>query len=292
MLEGPRARSITQGHVGGGYVVSTSDGKKLRFCGLLDCLRATCFPDYDYQKARATASTPAALRHSTGLARPWHGVQRGRQIHDEVRAYINAGGAAAVSGMFHNTSGVGGVAKSLASCLLDALKQCGLTPVRSEFCVYYEQVSLASAIDLLCTYVDKETGRLMLSVVEIKCGFENDFLLATGPLRAPPSLSARYNNSPLTQAYLQLAFYRQMVQHAYPGVPIGVCYVAKVGTRDTTLYPLPNDIIGAANDLVAHVAATRLRQLAGDAKAVPVRRAAPAWVKRARKTAQIPRSRR
>jgi hypothetical protein len=261
MLTGKRAASIAPGHVGGGFIVTCSDGKQRRFCGLLDTLRHACYPDYEYKDAVKTAGTPARMKGATGLSRPWHGIQRGRMVHHQIRAYVNCGGEKAVAGMFGNGKGTKSASMQLAQSFMRSLDNpaLNLKPVWAEFAVFYEHLALGSSIDLLCTRRDPETGLDELSIIEIKTGYENTFADASGPLLAPPSLKHR-NNSPLTQAFLQLAFYRQMISHAYPDVRIGPCYVAQVRLSNTVYHPLPLDIMNAGNDLVAHVAALRFRQ--------------------------------
>jgi hypothetical protein len=262
MLTGERAASITAGHVGGGYVVKGKDGVQRRFCGLLETMAIACFSDYDYDSARKTAGTPARLKSATGLSRPWHGVQRGRLVHDQVRAYVNAGGSATVSALFGNGKAHNSTVMQLTESFIASLHspEINLKPLWAEFALYYEHIALASAIDLLCTRRNKETGLDELSLVEIKTGYENSFADGSGPLLNPPSLRHR-NNSPLTQAFLQLAFYRQMVTHIYPNVRIGQCYVAQVRLADTVYHALPSDIIAASGDLLAHVAAARFTQI-------------------------------
>lgn len=260
MINGPRASLISEGHIGGGFIVNTErNGKcvQLRYCGLLDTMRAVCFPDYDYKKAKAAADLPAVLKSKTGLSRPWHGIQRGRLLHHQVRAYVNAGGERAVRGMF----GGGKKDFSLAREFLDSLGHFNLTPLRAEFADFYEYIALASSVDLLCLHTSEKTGEDSLSLVEIKTGYENTFLDSTGPLRAPESLRAKYNNSPLTQAFLQLAFYRQMIRHHYPSIPIGPCYVIQVRSSDTVYHKLPLDIISASSDLLTCISEARLREL-------------------------------
>lgn len=261
MIESERASQISEGHIGGGFIVKAErNGKpvKLRYCGLLDTMRSACFPNYNYKKARAAADLPAAMQSRTGLARPWHGIQRGRLLHNQVRAYVNAGGERAVKGMF------GGNKRdfSLAREFLESLHHFNLTPLKAEFADFYEYIALASSVDLLCLHTNPKTGEDTLSLVEIKTGYENTFQDSTGPLKAPESLRAKYNNSPLTQAFLQLAFYRQMIQHHYPRIPIGPCYVIQVRAADTVYHKLPSDIIAASGDLLACVSEVRLRELA------------------------------
>jgi len=267
MLTGERARNISQNHIGGGYIVRMPrDGKivQLRYCGLLDALCDACFPDYDYKDAKAIAAIPVELRQSTGLARPWHGISRGRVVHNQVRAFVNSGGMAALGGMYKNTLGKArhkDEEVSLAASFLDSLAEVNLTPIRSEFSMYYEYLSLASSVDLLCRHTDPRSGRVSLSLVEIKCGYDNSFKDGTGPLTAPESLRGLYNNSPYTQAFLQLAFYRQMVRHHFPHIPIGPCYVAQIRHSDTLYHLLPDDIIRGSAELLAAVGHVRLSQL-------------------------------
>lgn len=248
----------------GGFAVSFNSGGTIvqkRFCGLLDSLSAACYSNYDYEKAKKLASIPPSQKRTTGLTAPWQGRQRGRMLHHQVRAYTNAGGILTMRALSANTLAPSGKNTALAENFIKSLRVLNLIPARAEFALYYESLSLASAIDLLCVHRNPHTGRLSLSLIEIKCGYDNSFLDGTGPLTAPASLSAMFNNSPLTQAYLQLGFYRQMVRHNFPNVEIGPCYVAQVRQSDTLYHQLPQTIIAAMPDVLTHVSAERFRRL-------------------------------
>jgi len=256
MLRSPRAASIVEGHIGGGFVVTPpGDTRKLRFCGLLDTLKAACYRDYSFRKARSAAGTPAALKVRTGLARPSHGRNRGRVVHQQVRVAINAGGVRAVHALYRSMT-------PQAAALFRSFDLKRLEPVYAEFADYYEQLSLASAIDLMCVRRDPETGRESLVLLEVKTGYDNGFRSGTGPLKAPASLKSKYNNSPLNQAFLQLAFYRKMIERNYPTVRLGSAYVVQLLSSGAVVYHrLPEDIVRASDELLACVAKLRLGRL-------------------------------
>lgn len=249
MFNCARAHSIVEGHIGGGFIVTLPGSeKKLRYCGLLDTLRAACYPKYDFSRARSAAKIPKAQLLKTGLSRPWHGRQRGDLVHKQLRAAVNVG-RDAIRGMYKRET-------PLVTQFLASLRAKRLEPVQSEFADYFEHLQLASAFDLLCTRVNLATGREQLVIVELKCGYDNGFRDGVGPLKNPPELR-HYNDSPLTQAYLQLAFYRLMVERHYPAVDIGPCYVAQVTNTKTVYYRLPDDIVNASNSLLSFVGAAR-----------------------------------
>jgi hypothetical protein len=265
MLESPHAKSISQmPYADGGFSVAINQGGAVvqkRFCGLLDSLTAACYSNYDYEEAKKLASIPPAQKRATGLTAPWQGRQRGRMLHHQIRAYTNAGGLLTMRALSANTAVPSNKHTALAEKFLKSLRALHLIPARAEFALYYESLSLASAIDLLCVHRHPQTGRLSLSLIEVKCGYDNSFLDGTGALTAPASLSALFNNSPRTQAFLQLGFYRQMVRHNFPDVEIGPCYVAQVRTNDTVYHQLPQTVIAAMPDVLAHVSAVRFRTL-------------------------------
>jgi hypothetical protein len=266
MLDGPLAHRINEAPFGGSFVFTESDGTQRQFCGLLDVLKDACFSNYDYTTAKSLAGTPPALKRATGLRMPWQGLQRGRMVHHQIRACVNAGGVGTMRALSSNTRTTNAKSVTIAEHFLRSLATLHLTPVRAEFVLCYEALSLASAIDLLCIHTHPQTGRKTLSIIEVKTGYENSFTDGTGALLAPPSLSTLFNNSPRTQAMLQLGFYRQMVRHNFPAVEIGPCYVAQVRKVDTVYHALPQTIIQAMPDVLAHVSAHRFQQLQGARK--------------------------
>jgi hypothetical protein len=215
------------------------------FKGLTRLLRQVCFPDYDYRRAKRLAGpTPRSLKRSTGLRRPWQGRSRGALGHEQVRIAVNAG-EEAVGALL---TGHGRL--DIADDFLASLKHKHLRPITAEFIDFYEDWGVATGIDLLCmTTAENRHGADLLVPLEVKFGGENYFFDATGPLRAPRRLVGAYNNSPLNQAFLQLAFARQMLVDHYPFVTLGPAYVAQVRQNDTVYYRLPDNITEAASDI-------------------------------------------
>jgi len=184
----------------------------------------------------------ASQKRSTGLSRPWHGTSRGKLVHEQMRLLVNGGGERALRAVY----GPQALMCEHLERFFEALKRKRLHPVLSEFADYYEQIGLASAIDLMC--LSEKTGAVCL--VEVKVGGENYFRRATGPLTQPRRLSKKYNNSPLHQAFLQLLFYRKMMVDHYPELRIGSCYVAQLCTDEICFYRLPEDFVAAGSDLL------------------------------------------
>jgi hypothetical protein len=243
MLRSPRRAhaSFSAVHKTYLYQPDLNKPRTVIFCGLLPILRACFFADYDFEKARELAGPiPAHLRKKTGLARPWHGRARGDLGHKQLQVAVNAG-PEAVDCLFVGSGRLSGADDMLAS-----LADKHLRPVTSEFIDYYEDLGLATSIDMVCVTDSRNRhGANRLALIEVKFGGDNDFLDSTGPLLSPPALLAKYNNSPRTQAWLQLAFCRQMVVDHYPQVPLGPCYVAQVEHEATNYWLLEQPFIDA-----------------------------------------------
>lgn len=226
-----------------------------RFSGLTRLLRAACYRNYSFKRARRLAGAiPAALRRETGLTRPWHGRARGRAGHEQLRVAVNAG-ERALHDLYEGRERL-----VLTDELLRSLASMHLQPVTAEFIDYYDEARIATGIDLLCmTTAESHYGANLLVPCEVKFGGDNHFLESSGPLKAPPELAARYNNSPLNQAYLQLAFCRQMLIDHYPTARLGPSYVVQVRQVDTVYHRLPADIAAAGPSIRDLVFAARAR---------------------------------
>lgn len=244
MLHSERSLRLAENAIGGGFLYRPpiEGAAPQRFCGLLDTLKALCYANYSYARAQKIAAQPKSERRATGLTRPWEGRKRGSMVHAQIRTIVNVGK--------HALHGVhGNHVSELAISLCDQLERnMSIKPVRAEFLDCYEGAKLASAIDIIGVYTDPASGRRSLSLIEVKTGGENHFLHSTGALRGVPKLG-HFNNAPRNQAFLQLAFYRQMLADHYPELRIGPCYVAQVRQTDTLFHPLPQDFIDAAPDL-------------------------------------------
>jgi hypothetical protein len=246
----PRLSFISGSEVEGGYVYTDLEGTKTRFCGLLKILQAVCYPTYDYKDAIQSAPIPKRFKKKTGLSRPWQGQKRGKFAHDSVRLLVN-GGEEAREAMY------GSQRSDNADHFIRSLKLKGLQPLVAEYIVYEEQVRLASGIDLLCM-TNKKKGSL-LSLIELKV-FCNGFQHSNDNLKNPPSLR-HLSNCALHQAFLQLAFYRRMVEVQHPEAKIGTCYVVQETQTDTHYHRLPDEFIAASADIVALVFEHRYDQL-------------------------------
>lgn len=247
MLESQRRLHISHSAVEEMYIYRPNlrESFTVSFNGLLRYQKAACYPDYDFQRARDLAGPiPKHLKKKTGLKRPWHGQARGKAGHLQIQTIVNAGEEAAAS-LF-----IGAGRLPQADAYLRSLPGKNLKSITSEFIDYYEQHGVATGIDHLCiTTSENRHGKHLLVPVEIKFGGDNTFLQSTGPLKAPLSLAEDYNNCPLHQAYLQLAFCRQMIVDHYPDVEIGPSYVAQVANDDTFYWPLPRAFIKAGPEI-------------------------------------------
>jgi len=218
-----------------------------RVSGLRKHLERVCYPDYDYKRAMATCPQHSGQKRATGLSRPWHGTARGKLVHEQMRLLVNGGGESALRAVYGHQA----VTCDHLERFFRALRRKKLRPALSEFADFYDEFSVASAIDLIC--VSEKTGAL--SLVELKVGGENYFRRSTGALQKPASLR-KYNNSPLHQAFLQLLFYRKMLHDHYPELRLGSCYVAQLCTDEVCFYRLPADFVAAQDELIACVSAS------------------------------------
>jgi hypothetical protein len=151
---------------------------------------------------------------------------------------------------------------------LKSLKRKHLRPLVAEFFFYYDECGLASGVDLLCVTTESNRhGAELLVPIELKWGADNTFNNSTGPLFRPLALATEYNNSPKHQAFLQLAFYRQMLIDHYPEVKLGPAYVAQVRNVDTVYHPLPLAFIDSGKAIKAFVFEQRYKELIEKANA-------------------------
>lgn len=233
----PRHSRVTFDRVAACFRV---DGERVR--GVCKTLKLACFPDYDYDKAKRDSGMPASMNEKTGLSGPGEGRNRGTLVHEQVTLMVRGGLAA-----LQAREGRGAVPHPYVDRFLTELGKMGLEPVLCDWMDFYEGRNLASAVDLVCM---AQNGDICL--LEIKTGGQNYFNHGSGPLLAPQELTS-YSNSPLTQAYLQLGFYVQMIKDNYPSIQLGRRhYVAQVNT-EVTFFRLPVDFVSHGGSIVDSV---------------------------------------
>jgi hypothetical protein len=250
VLKNPRLQFISASSVYGGYVYTDVDGAQTKFCGVTKILEEVFYPDYDYKAAMRSAPIPRRFKLKTGLTRPWQGQRRGRLVHDQVRALVN-GGEAARTAMFGNQR------SENAEFFIASMAKKGLHPLTAEYPIYIESLRLASEIDTLAIGTKKAGSKV--SLLELK-NFNNGFTHSNGHLRNLPVL-AHLSNCPLHQAFLQLAFYREVFRHQNPFVALGPAYVVQVTQTYSKYYRLPKEFVRAASAIVARVSAHRMTQM-------------------------------
>ena len=91
--------------------------------------------------------------------------------------------------------------------IIMALKAMGLYPLASEFPIYDDYLGYATAIDLVCI---SKTG--ILTIIEIKTGYENNWLYST-KLLSPPF--GHLGNCPKNLALIQIFLARMTLQKKY-----------------------------------------------------------------------------
>jgi hypothetical protein len=250
MLRDPRLLHIAESSIEGGFTYTDIEGTATKFCGLLKILSDVCYSDYDFKDALKRAPIAKRFKLKTGLRRPWQGQRRGKLVHDQVRAIVN-GGDVARDAMF------GTQRSENADHIIASLQTKNLRPLVAEYIVYDEALRLASPIDIVCVTTKKTGSKLCL--IEVK-NWSNGFTHANGHLQNPPSLR-HLNNCALHQAFLQLAFYRRLVEIQHPLLEIGACYVVQETQTYTKYYRLPDEFVKASAELLACVAEYRHRQL-------------------------------
>lgn len=218
----------------------------ISYQGIRRILKRRCFSNYDYKKSLRACPQNSGQKQNTGLQRPWHGTRRGKLVHDQIQLIVN-GGERALRAAYGSQA----LPSDYTAKLLEALRKKGLIPVVAEFSDFYEDLRIASAIDLLC--YSSKSGELC--PIEIKVGGDNYFRRDSGSLQNPPSLRS-FNNCPLHQAYLQLLFYRGMLVHHYPQFAIGSCYVMQIRSNGVDKFKLPQSFIDAQDELLACLASS------------------------------------
>lgn len=222
-----------------------------RLVGVGRVLRQVCYPNYSYEAASvAGAGQFASQRVATGLAAPHHGQKRGREVHQQLAEYVNHGRASWTARYGINCS-------AFVPRIIDFLRSRNLVPLVGEFQDFFNGIGIGSAIDLLC----RDTEHDGVALIELKVGGENGFEKSNDSLRAPASLRHN-NNSPLTQARLQLLVYRAMITANYPYVRVTRCYVLQARTDKLVLYGLMQPFIEAQQQLVDALAESRRRESA------------------------------
>lgn len=228
------------------------------FVGLRRTLQRVCFPDYNYKQSLDDCPQDAAQHRATGLSRPSQGRRRGSIVHKQLQTLVNSGDENALC----DARGRRGVAPHrCVEQVLRFLRFKGLVPIAAEFGDFYEDMHMASEIDLIC-YSPKKRK---VALVELKVGGDNYFKSSNKPLRDPPLLRTQ-PNSPLTQAYLQLLFYRKMFTDHYPHVPLGTCYVLQACNDRVCCYRLPSLFVDAQQQLYDCLAAARASAAAQSSK--------------------------
>ena len=211
------------------------------FAGLLRTLKRVCFPDYNYKQSLADCPQDPSMHRATGLTRPSQGRRRGSIVHKQLQTLVNSGDENA---LFDARGRRGKAPHRLVDKILRALSFKGLIPIVAEFGDFYEELRMASQIDLIC-YSPKKRN---VSLIELKVGGDNYFDCSNKPLKEPPLLRTQ-PNSPLTQAYLQLLFYRKMFTDHYPHVPLGSCYVFQARNDGVCSKRLPKLFVDAQQQL-------------------------------------------
>lgn len=219
---------------------------EIAFVGIRDILRRVCYPTYRYEEALSqTAEQFPAQRVSTGLRFANHGASRGRDVHEQMAAYISKGREA-----WRKEYGYG--CSDYVERVYSFLMSRGLKPIASEFEDYFNGLKIASSIDIIC----EDTEYCGIAIIELKIGGENYFEKSNGPLLAPQPLK-NLNNSPRNQALLQLLVYRAMITENYPYVRVTRCYVLQARTDNIVLFGLTPQFIDAQASLIASLASRR-----------------------------------
>jgi len=186
-------------------------GKQQALSGVRRYLTERCWPSYSYTEAEQQQPTAPSKRVLTGIRgghRPHTamnaGKRRGTLVHEQLASIAHHG--------FEMTKRIYRAKRTRIHKFVRALharfERLGWSLVASELPVYNER--FGSSIDLVC--VRRSSNQLIF--IELKVGGDNYYTKPSGMLENELS-STRLDNSPLSQAFVQLAAYRALLMRCY-----------------------------------------------------------------------------
>jgi len=183
----------------------------LRLKGVRSTLSKSCWPSYSYREAEKLHPTSSSSTVPTGLRNPRHGRIRGIQIHEQLGMVASHGYEAMCAHLRQkhpNRNDKRGQPHEFVKHILHRFEQLRWTLVASELPVYNDRYG--SSIDLVCLRRKNNT----LILIELKVGGDNYHRKANGRMQGVLA-SSGIDNSPLSQALVQLGAYKLLFHTCY-----------------------------------------------------------------------------
>src|SRR5687768_3710667 len=190
--------------------------KERKLCGITKIMGKYFWPDYVYTRDRYNMGTGAHSKED--------GINRGKQVHKQLRDYAN------LSEKAFKKKYSDGVHKYTLYAI-KTLKMWKLKPVCAEFVIYDEENGIATAVDMICTPSNSKGGEVVL--LDWKCGFDyymvkSNNVYMKGPLEG-------YSCCPLYQGYYQLAIEYAILTKKYGITPVK-CIVVQLSQEQINPY--------------------------------------------------------
>jgi hypothetical protein len=218
-----------------GFLFEVDSKKKIKMQGFKPVLSKVFWPNYVYTRTKYS--------ESTGVSSSQEGLERGKIVHKQIQDYYTLSSAAFLKkyGDIH----------PYAKKAIAALKKWGYLPWKSEFKIVCKELRIATAIDLIAT----KNGKLCL--IEFKTGQDGYINVGNSNMIGPESLSKKYSNCPLHQAYLQVLLSAIILDKVY-GVKVDECLVVHIQKEMTTPYVVPTDLVKISDDIITAIARYRI----------------------------------
>jgi len=200
--------------------------------GLVPKLKASFFPNYRYASARRPTN-----RKRTDIKRRGDGLKRGKTVHHEIEILTNEGPRGLRK---RGRRSIHPYTRKIAA----ALQIWQWRPVVSELAVHDPAINIATKADLIC--LDSK-GRMIL--VELKTGFDNDFLRGTGSMHGP--LAGRVSNAPLNQAKLQALVTKSIIESH--GIHVHQAAVVQVHCDGISRFTVDREFLNCTSQIVSRL---------------------------------------
>jgi hypothetical protein len=206
-----------------GFFVQFPDKpEKQRYSGIKNILRDTFWPDYVYKRGKSSGNS--------GVKNSFEGIERGKLIHSQLEDWIKLP-IVKYAKKYPNGH------HEYTQKVLNYLSKRELVPKQAEFPIYDESSKLATSIDCIC-FNTKTKGFVIVDWKSIG-GY---ILTGNSRMKGPPSINAKYNNSPLHQAYFQLCVEMVILEKKY-GVKADEAFVIQVDETGVTRHKVPDDFL-------------------------------------------------
>jgi len=234
--------------------------KSIIFAGITRLLRELFYPNYDFLKVKYKSSYQAPSPSQRGNQKPTkndikdrdNGIKRGVLVHEQLMCYIKD--KQKYAKIF------GSEMHDYAFRILKSLEVWGLIPIAAEFHICDPVNKLATSIDAIC--INKKTNEIY--VIDWKCASDNYFLHGNSWMLSilEPQTKKTNNtkktqkdfedqiisNSPLNQAFIQLAVMKEMLKRCYSFAP-SKFIIVQVTSDIVKHYPLEDRINAKSKEI-------------------------------------------